>query len=207
MHWIGWQYADLGFLADAAEALGELCSRFNDDKARRLLAEVIWWRDNAHRIPWIPPAGDCSRYDRMMDSIDPSAPKTKDEVQRVCNENQMERIAPYRPSMDPQLAKLFEASIPNENESSLASIVDWSFLDADDGQPGEPADWVKKHIQRLERWDENDETHQEMIADMKERHRWTRNIPPPSTPKRYDPNKPPFTPPTEFFDDVDEDDL
>lgn len=55
--------------------MGELCSRFHDEKARRLLAEVIWWRDNAHRIPWIPPAGDGSRYDRMMESIDPSAPK------------------------------------------------------------------------------------------------------------------------------------
>jgi hypothetical protein len=54
LYWIGWQYADLGFFADAAEALGELCSRFNDEKARRLLAEVVWWRDNAHRIPWIP---------------------------------------------------------------------------------------------------------------------------------------------------------
>jgi hypothetical protein len=207
LHWIGWQYADLGFFADAAEALGELCSRFNDDKARRLLAEVIWWRDNAYRIPWIPPAGNGSRYDHMMDFIDPSAPKTKDEVQRVRSENQKERIAPYCPSIDPQLAKLFETSIPSRNEGSSASIVDWSFLDADDGQPGEPADWVKKNIQRLESWGKDDETHQEMIADIKERHRWTRNIPPPSTSKRYDPNEPPFTPPTEFFDDVDDEDL
>jgi len=38
LFWIGWQYADLGFFADAAEALGELCSRFNDSEARRLLA-------------------------------------------------------------------------------------------------------------------------------------------------------------------------
>jgi hypothetical protein len=206
LHWIGWQYADLGFFADAAEALGELCSRFDDAKARRLLAEVIWWRNHAHRIPWIPPKGDGSRYDRMMDFIDPSAPKTKDEIQRVRTENQKERIAPYRPSIDPQLAKLFKTSILDRNEVPSASIVDWSFLDADDGQPGEPADWVKKHIQRLERWGEDDETHQEMIADMKERHRWTRNIPPPSTPKRYDPNEPPFTPPAEFFDDIEEDD-
>lgn len=115
-HWIGWQYADLGFFADAAEALRELCSRFNDDKARRLLAEEIWWRDNAHRIPWIPPAGDGWHYDHMMHFIDPSASKTKEEVQRVRNENQKERIAPYRPSIDPQLAKLFETFIPNKNE-------------------------------------------------------------------------------------------
>jgi hypothetical protein len=39
--WISKQYADLGFFADAAEALGELCSRFSDQDAKRLLAEVI----------------------------------------------------------------------------------------------------------------------------------------------------------------------
>ena len=39
--WIGKTYADLGFFADAAEALGELCSRFDDADARRLLAEVV----------------------------------------------------------------------------------------------------------------------------------------------------------------------
>jgi hypothetical protein len=62
---------------------------------------------------------------------------------------------------------------------------------------------VKKHIQRLERWGKDDEAHQEIIADMKESHRWTRIIPPPSTPKRYDPNEPPFPPPTDLFDDAD----
>ncbi|MDD2920998.1 MAG: hypothetical protein PHQ36_01820 [Anaerolineales bacterium] len=201
LHWIGWQYADLGFFADAAEALGELCSRFNDDKARRLLAEVIWWRDNAHHIPWIPPAGNGSRYDRMMEHIDPSAPKTKDEILRVRTENQKERIAPYRPSIDQRLANLFAVSMPEQN-SSL--IMGWSFLDA--GQPGEPADWVKKNIQRLEHWGEDDELHQEMIADMKNRHRWTRNIPPPSTPKCYDPNQPPFNA-ADILGDADDDDL
>jgi len=206
LFWISWQYAELGFFADAAEALGELCSRFNDDKARRLLAEVIWWRDNAYRIPWIPPAGDGSRYDRMMEFVDPSAPKTKDYVQRVRNENQLERIAPYRPSIDPQLAKLFETSISNRNEGSSASIVDWSFLDADDGQPGESADWVKKRIHMYEKW--RDELHAEMLEDLKNMHKWARNIEPPSTPKKYDPNEPPFDP-TEMLGsmELDDDDL
>ncbi len=204
LHWIGWQYADLGFFADAAEALGELCSRYNDEKARRLLAEVIWWRDNAHRIPWIPPAGDGSRYDRMMQHIDPTAPKSNEEVRRVRTENQKERIAPYRPSIDPWLAELFAKSMPEEKEAPRRGLVDWSFLDTDDGQPGEPADWVKKNIKRLEKWGEEDELHQEMIKDMKERHRWTRNIPLPSAPKRYDPNDPPFNP-ADIFGDVDDD--
>ncbi|MFN8402052.1 MAG: hypothetical protein U0V48_00605 [Anaerolineales bacterium] len=213
LFWIGWQYADLGFFADAAEALGELCSRFNDEKARRLLAEVIWWRDNAHRIPWIPPAGDGSRYDRMMESIDPSAPKTKDYVQRTRNENQKERIAPYHPSIDQKLAKLFERSIPNKAESpASATVVDWSFLDQDDGQPGELPDWAKRQIKRLERLEKDDDFSKEMIEDMIRMHKYSRNITPPSTPKKYDPHAAPFDP-SEIFggmefseDDLDDDD-
>ena len=206
--WVGMQYADLGFFADAAEALGELCSRVNDVDARRLLAEIIWWRDNAHRIPWIPPKGDGSLYDRMMDFIDPTAPKTKDYVREVRNENQKERIAPYRPTIDKQLANLFTQSIPNEKEMPATSIVDWSFLDKDDGQPGEPADWVKKRIRMYEKW--KDELHTEMLEDLKRTYKWTRNIPPPSTPKRYDPNEPSFNPSetlsdTEWDDEFDED--
>lgn len=200
LHWIGWQYADLGFFADAAEALGELISRFKDEKARRLLAEVIWWRDNAHRIPWIPPAGDGSRYDRMMEKIDPSAPKTRDIVRLARNENQKERVAPYRPSIDPQLAKLFETALPPEPSEPDATLVDWRFLDTDNGQPGELPDWAKKQIKRLERHRNEDGTN-EMLDHIISTHKFTRNIPPPSTPKRYDPNEPPFTPPSEFFDD------
>jgi hypothetical protein len=190
--WVGMQYADLGFFADAAEALGELCSRINDAKSRRLLAEIIWWRDNAHRIPWIPPKGDGSLYDRMMDFIDPTAPKTKDYVRKVRNENQRERIAPYRPTIDKQLENLFTQSIPNEKDIPATSIVDWSFLDQDDGQPGEPADWVKKRIRMYEKW--KDELHAEMLEDLKHMHKLTRNITPPSMPQKHDPNEPPFDP-------------
>jgi len=211
LHWIGWQYADLGFFADAAEALGELCSRFQDDKARRLLAEVVWWRDNAHRIPWIPPAGDGSRYDRMMESIDPTAPTTAETIQRESNENQKERIAPYRPSMDKQLANLFNQSIPNEKNLPATSVVDWSFLDWDDGQPGELPDWAKRQIKRLERLKDDDDVSKEMIEDMIRMHKWSRNIPPPTAPKKHDPDEPRFDP-SEFFggteldDDLEEDD-
>ncbi|MBM3181861.1 MAG: hypothetical protein FJZ86_16140 [Chloroflexi bacterium] len=201
--WIGKIYADLGFFADAAEALGELCSRFNDADARRLLVEVAWWRDNAHRIPWIPPRGDGSRYNRMMQFIDPTAPTAEEEIRRVRTENQKERIAPYRPSIDPQLAELFRTSISVEDEKASPALVDWSFLDKDDGQPGEPADWVKKQMRMFER-DGDDEDTKEMIEEMKRMHRWTRNIPPPSTPARYDPNEPPFDP-RDILGDMDDD--
>ena len=206
--WIGKQYADLGFFADAAEALGELCSRFDEVAARRLLAEIIWWRDNAHRIPWIPPKGDGSLYDRMMDFIDPPAPKTKDCIREVRNENQKERIAPYRPSIDKKLVSLFSTIISDADEKSAASIVDWGFLNTDDGQPGEPADWAKKRIRMVEKW--KDELHTEMLEDLKRMHKLTRNIEIPSTPKRYDPNEPPFDPGDilgEFDEDDEDDDL
>ena len=38
---------------ELAEVLTELCAKFKDESARRLLAEVRWWRDNAYRIPWV----------------------------------------------------------------------------------------------------------------------------------------------------------
>jgi len=195
LFWIGKTYADLGFFADAAEALGELCSRFNDPDARRLLAEVVWWRENAHRIPWIPPGGNGSRYDRMMEAIDPDAPKTDEMIRQVRTENQKERIAPYRPSLDPQLADLFSVDIPDQDDQSTPALVDWSFLDEDDGQPGEPAEWVKKMAKLLD-----DDA--EMVKDLLARHRWTRPIQPPSTPPRYDPNERPFSPP-DFFENDD----
>lgn len=58
-----------------------------------------------------------------------------------------------------------------------------------DDQSGEPADWVKRQERLF-----SGELPDEMIQDMLQRHRWTRNIPPPSTPKCYDPDEPPFDP-------------
>jgi hypothetical protein len=144
----------------------------------------------------------------MMDFIDPSAPKTNDYVREARNENQKERIAPYRPSIDKKLAGLFSSIISHEEEKPAATLVDWSFLDKDDGQSGEPADWVKKQRRMYEKW--KDELHAEMLEDLKRMHKLTRNITPPSTPKRYDPNEPPFDPSeilggTEWGDDSDED--
>ncbi|MBV6451959.1 MAG: hypothetical protein MHPDNHAH_02707 [Anaerolineales bacterium] len=57
------------------------------------------------------------------------------------------------------------------------------------------------------------ETSRELAEHMILMLKWTRNIPPPSTPKRYDPNEPPFDPSEilggmemDDFDDDDEDD-
>ncbi|MBI5301857.1 MAG: hypothetical protein HY868_06955 [Chloroflexi bacterium] len=186
LFWIGKQYADVGFFADACEVLLELCSRFDQADARRLLAEVRWWRDNAHRIPWIPPAGDGARYKRMMLSIDPTAP-TQEEIIRLTRERIAKngKISKWQPVIDANLAALFGEAMPAETEQPLTKTpVDWSFLDLDDGKPGELSDWVKKELKRFPK-------HADEIAKM---HLWTRPIKPPSTPPRHDPNAPPFDP-------------
>lgn len=114
-------------------------------------------------------------------------PSADEEIRRVRRENTKERTASYRPSIDPQLASLFMASIQLENEKSLPTLVDWSFLDKDDGQPGEPAEWVKKQMAMFA----DDE---EIVDELMRMHRWTRNITPPAMPPRYDPNEPHFDP-------------
>ncbi|WKZ44866.1 MAG: hypothetical protein QY302_03620 [Anaerolineales bacterium] len=108
--------------------------------------------------------------------------------------------------------KPFEKSIPEKQEAPASTIVDWSFLDNDNGQPDELPDWAKRQIKRLERRMEN-ETSRELAEHMILMLKWTRNIPPPSTPKKYNPNEPPFDPSEilggmemDDFDDNDEDD-
>ena len=78
--------------------------------------------------------------------------------------------------------------------------MDWSFLDADDGQPGEPADWVKKQSRLFERETDVDEVW-DMVEEMNRQHRWMRNILPPAKPPRYDPNQPPVDPQDILSDD------
>lgn len=195
--WVGKQYADLGFFTDAVEILLELCSRFQDASARRLLAEVRWWRDNAHRIPWIPPAGDGSRYRRMMQFIDPNAPTDEEVIRSMREQTRSHSGAPdWKPVIDPELARLFAEALPIENSSPTKALVDWSFLDRDDGKPGELPEWVKKQMKIFPE-------HGKEIGEM---HRWSRPIKPPSTPKRRDPNEPPFDPSEFFADGFGEDD-
>ncbi len=59
----------------------------------------------------------------------------------------------------------------------------------EEGQPGEPADWVKQQARLF-----SGEMPDEMLQDLLQHHRWTRQIPPPAVPKHYDPNEPPIDP-------------
>jgi hypothetical protein len=187
LYWVGLRYADFGFFADAAEVLMELPSRSKDEGARRLLAEVRWWRDHGHRVPWLPPAGDGSRYARIMRANEPSAPTQAEMVEHVRARLKEVGNAPtWEPIIAPEIAALFGSAIPAETESvvPLPALVDWSFLDRDDRQPDEPADWVKKDMSRMP----------EYADEIYQSHRWTRQIPLPTTPPRRDPNEPPFDP-------------
>lgn len=191
--WIGKIYADLGFFADSIEALNELCARFEDPSARRLLTEVLWWRDNAERLPWLPPPGDGSRYRRMMQYINPSAPDDDELIRQIRTAHQQKRRSGYRPFVASQLS--LQVNIPDlastDGTSSQPSLVDWAFLDSDDGQPGDPPDWARQQASQY-----GDELAAEILHDR----RWTRNIPPPSTAKRYNPSEQPFDP-GDFFND------
>ena len=147
--WVGFKYADLGFFADAVEVLADLCSRDPDPEARRLLAEVKWWRDNAHRVPWIPPAGDGSRYKHMMTFINPNAPSDEEVIQffRERGGQREARHAQWQPTISPELAALVNSALPDpEHQPPAKLVVDWGFLDTDDGQPGELPEWAKKQM-------------------------------------------------------------
>jgi hypothetical protein len=188
---IGFQYADLGFFSDAVEVLAELCSRYNPAEARRLLAEVKWWRDNVHRLPWLPPAGDGSLYRRMMAKIEPDAP-TDEEILQAFRERAKQKgdedTPTWEPSISAELAALVSSSLPPLEAPAAPALVDWSFLQTDDGEPGELPEWAQKQIKLF------GGRRTEIAQDIIKRAQYSRPIPPPITPKRYDPNEPPFDP-------------
>lgn len=196
MLWVGKLYADMGFFADSAEVLVTLCSRFDDPYARRLLAEVCWWRDNGHRVPWLPPPGDGSRYRRMIDSIDPDAPDDEAMIRELRAHAGMTAQPIWTPIASSDLAALLAAPLSTIPEPSVPPLVDWSFLDEDDGQPGELPAWAQQMVAMFP---------PAMAEDIVRRHRWSRPIKPPTTPPRRDPAEPPFDP-DEFFDGDDEED-
>ncbi|MBI4671227.1 MAG: hypothetical protein HY741_06110 [Chloroflexi bacterium] len=177
------EYAELGFFADATDLLLEVCSYENNPHARRLLAETRWWRDNAHRIPWIPPPGDGSRYNRLIKLIDPDAPTQEETVEFMRARLREVGNAPtWAPIIDPDLAKQFRDALAGDPETPRPTLVDWSFLNQEDGASTEIAEWVMKDIRRFGR------RGAEFKEDMLKSHKLTRPIPPPATPPKRDPN-------------------
>lgn len=177
--WVARLYADLGFFADAVEVLYELCALAQDWTLRRLWAEVLWYRDHGHRLPWLPPSGDGSRYRRMMHYIDPSAATGDEAINRMHAESKARGIAPPRcdPSISLELMKCVGAAVPATAVwlTPQDAWVNWSFLDLDDGLPGELPRWAKRMLRR----------HPGHVTDaMLHRYRWSRPIPRPLTAPR-----------------------
>lgn len=94
------------------------------------------------------------------------------------------------PSFEPQPAKLFESAPPSGSEKPSAAPVDLRFPDIDDGQPGDLPDRAKEQIQRLEGHRGRKGAINMIDHIIVATHKFTRNIPPPSTPGRYDPIEP-----------------
>ncbi len=127
----------------------------------------------------------------MMAFIDPNAP-SDEEMIRSLREEARGRGAPephWAPTLSPELADLVASALPAPFERPTPALVDWRFLDADDGQPGELPEWAKKMMRLFPG------APAEYIA---QHHRWSRPIKPPATLPRRDPNEPPFDP-GEFF--------
>jgi hypothetical protein len=138
MLWVAELYADQGYFAESVEVLLDLLTHFPQaDDARRLWAEVRWWRDNQYKIPWIPPAGrgDGRLFRRMMSQTDPDFAADL--------EGYMEPFD-YRPPDLTNLPDDFElppslpASLVQKLEEILdelpvpvseKSLVDWHYLD------------------------------------------------------------------------------
>jgi hypothetical protein len=73
MLWVGELYADQGYFAESVEVLEDLLSRFDRaHEARRLWAEMRWWRDHQHEVPWVPPTTgeNGRRFRRIMSRTD-----------------------------------------------------------------------------------------------------------------------------------------
>ena len=199
LFWVGKQYAQHGFFADSAEILTELCARFDTKDGRRLLAEVRWWREHAHHIPWLPPVGNGERYRRMMAFIDPHLPTDEAVIRDLRAASGKPDHWLQMPPLHPELAATVEAAVAELSlkPPPVESPVDWNFLDEDDGRPGDLPLWAK----RLAR-----DFTPDLAEDLVRRYRWSRPILSPLTPPRHNPNDPPFEP-DEFFDDDDDNDL
>lgn len=139
MLWVAHLYADQGFFAESVEVLEQMLAQFPQaEQARRLWAEVRWWRDHQDRIPWIPPVTttDGSRYRRMMARMDPDF-AADEEIYMT----PMDHIAPDPANLPPDFE--MPVTMPEELKSKLEALlgemspkparetaVDWSYLDA-----------------------------------------------------------------------------
>ncbi len=132
--WIANNYAQRGFFGEAVDILETTHQAFLDDETRRLWAEVRWWRDNQHRIPWIPPDGDGSRYEKYLKKYDPERwefEKNSHPLSREYHPPDLSKLPtdfvipqPFSEDLEAQLDQIMSASPPIPSQS----VIDWSYL-------------------------------------------------------------------------------
>ncbi len=129
--WIAEEYTENGYFADAADVLTELCSSEPDyAPARRLLVEVRWWRDYGAALPWIPPAGDGSRFRRLYPLLYPDRKPPDEELEYFLGRMKIVGTAPtWEPSVNRNIQSWLDAIIPDEPLLEREDFVDWSYLD------------------------------------------------------------------------------
>lgn len=138
MLWVGELYANQGYFAEAVDVLARLLAAFpQDEMARRLWAEVCWWRDYQDRLPWIPPsgAGDGRRWRRVMRQTDPDFAENEEAYMRPLpyippDEAALPADFVLPPFIAPDLIDRIEEVLQNSPwEAAADSSVDWSYLD------------------------------------------------------------------------------
>ncbi len=175
MLWVGSEYAQQGYFAEAVDVLEELLRRHPEDQnARRLLAEVRWWRDHQDEIPWIPPAGDGSRFRRMMRETDPEGLAASESPRNILNQYRPPRPQELPPGMKP--VEHVPANLDDKINSLLAgagsdqpsdSPVDWSYLDAIERREIDVSKFPRWARQLLEEIDDPEQRRamEEMLAE------------------------------------------
>jgi hypothetical protein len=160
MSWVGKEYARHGYFAEAADILEGLLRKYPEgQRVRRLWVEVCWWRDHQNQIPWIPPAGDGSRFRRMMMQTDPEGLAASESPQNILNRYRPPGSQKLPPGMKPlehipaQLTEKLKQLWHEESDRPADGPVDWSYLDAIERREIDvsrfPA-WARKFLSDIE---------------------------------------------------------
>jgi hypothetical protein len=184
MFWVGKEYAQQGYFAEAVDILEGLLKKYPDDRsARRLWVEVRWWRDHQHQIPWIPPVGDGSRFRRMMMERDPEGLEASQSPESALNQYRPPKPEDLPPGMKPlehipsnldaKIKELLGGSSENPADSPMdqrstaqSGSVDWSYLDAIERREIDVSKfpkWAREFLDDIEDPEQRKETEQMLL--------------------------------------------
>lgn len=139
MFWVAQTYADSGYFAESVEVLDDLLAQYPDDQdARRVRAEVCWWRDHQEQIPWIPPNNDGNgrRWRQIMRQTDEEFAANEELYTKPLDfyfppdaDQLPQDFTPPAP-IPPDLVAQIEAALGDPSPTQPSeSRVDWGYLD------------------------------------------------------------------------------